>query len=240
MSGPELRLVMLLVTGALSTSAVAQQATVAQGQQIAAQGTQQGVAACIGCHGAKGEGSAVSPRLAGTGRAYLQAQLEAFAGGSRKNPIMQPFAQRLSSTERIALAMYYSQMKAPFSATDVTSPTPVDPGAWLATRGRWDDQLPACAQCHGPSGSGVGAEFPPLAGLSAIYITEQLQAWKAGTRPPGPLSLMPMIASKLADKDINAVATYYAGLTVSQEAAQATAQTLSKRMQSDDKKRGLP
>ena len=186
-----------------------------QGQQIAAQGTSQGVAACISCHGAKGEGMGGFPRLAGTGQAYLLAQLDAFAGGSRKNPIMQPIAQNLTSTERQAVALYFSQLSAPFIAADPAQPSPSDTGAWLATRGRWADQVPACAQCHGPGGSGVGAQFPPLAGLPAAYITEQLQAWKAGNRPPGPLALMYDIAKKLSDAEVSAVAAYYEKLAAS-------------------------
>ena len=58
-------------------------------------------------------------------------------------------------------------------------------------------------------GSGVGAQFPPLAGLPAAYIAEQLQAWKAGSRPPGPLALMAGVAKKLSDAEISAVAAYY-------------------------------
>lgn len=221
MCAPEWRAALLLAVAAVAAPALAQQPSVAQGQQIAAQGTPQGVVACIGCHGALGEGSAAFPRLAGTGQAYLQAQLDAFADGSRKNPIMQPFAQKLAATERTALAMYYSQLKAPFLPADMASPTPADAGAWLATRGRWTDQLPACAQCHGPGGSGVGGQFPPIAGLPAAYVTEQLQAWKAGTRPPGPLGLMPAVARKLSDKDIDAVAAYYAGRTAAPRTAPA-------------------
>lgn len=190
-----------------AATAWAQPAT--QGQQIAAQGTSQGVAACISCHGAKGEGLGAFPRLAGTGQAYLLAQLDAFAGGSRKNPIMQPIAQSLTPAQRQAVALYFSQLPAPFVASDSAQPLPSDTGAWLATRGRWADQVPACAQCHGPGGSGVGAQFPPLAGLPAAYVAEQLQGWKTGNRPPGPLALMPAIANKLSDADITAVAAYY-------------------------------
>jgi cytochrome c553 len=60
----------------------------------------------------------------------------------------------------------------------------------------------------------VGASFPPLAGLPAAYIVGQLQAWKATSRPPGPLGLMQGIAEKLTDADITAVSSYYAGLAV--------------------------
>ena len=74
--------------------------------------------------------------------------------------------------------------------------------------------MPACAQCHGPGGSGVGAQFPPLAGLPAAYIAEQLQAWKAGNRPPGPLALMAGIAKKLSNAEVSAVAAYYEKLVM--------------------------
>ena len=199
----------------------------AQGRQIAASGKGPAVPACVTCHGQKGEGIAVFPRLAGAGQAYLAAQLEAFANGSRANPIMQPIAQGLTPAERTAAALYYSRMPEPFKATATALPAPEDSGAWLAVRGRWDEQVPACTQCHGAGGSGVGAEFPPLAGLPAAYITAQLQAWKKGTRPAGPLALMPAIAKKLSDADIAAVSSYYEGIVRPQATAAAPAPAAS-------------
>nr|WP_241202256.1 MULTISPECIES: c-type cytochrome [unclassified Caballeronia] len=185
------------------------------GKTIATQGTAKGVAACISCHGAKGEGNAAAgfPRLAGINAAYLSEQLSAFANGERKSTIMQPFAKLLSSNGRSAVALYFSSLPPPagIKAGDSTAITPSDTGAWIATRGRWDQGLPACAQCHGPGGIGVGTAFPPLAGQPAAYIESQLHGWKMGARPPGPMALMPVVVSKLSDTDISAVAVYYAG-----------------------------
>ena len=200
---------LLIFGAALVMPAFAQKPNTDAGCQIATQGTPQGVAACVSCHGVRGEGMAMFPRLAGSGQAYLQAQLDAFGNGSRKNAVMQPMAEKLSPAERTAVAAYFSQLPAPFVAAADAQAAPADSGAWLATRGRWADQLPACAQCHGPGGSGVGEHFPPLAGLPAVYITEQLQAWKTGTRPPGPQALMQQVAQKLSDADMTAVASYY-------------------------------
>ena len=200
---------MLVVACAAVTTAMGQPAKQRPDQLIAAQGTSPNVAVCVGCHGAKGEGIGAFPRLGGTGQAYLAAQLDAFANGDRKNPVMQTIAQSLKPAERQALALYFSQLPAPFVAFDPAQTSPSDTGAWLATRGRWADQVPACAQCHGPGGTGVGAQFPPLAGLPAAYTAEQLQAWKAGNRPPGPLTLMAGVAKKLSDAEIIAVAAYY-------------------------------
>jgi len=127
---------------------------------------------------------------------------------------MQPFAQNLAPEERAALALYYSQLTPPSIAATQTDASPDDVGAWLAVRGRWGEELPACAQCHGPDGSGVGTHFPPLAGLPESYIAEQLQAWKSGARPAGPLQLMAAVAAKLSDADIQAVSTHYASIAV--------------------------
>jgi cytochrome c553 len=215
MSAPEglavARACLLLACAALAPQSRAQDGGIEQGAGTA-------VAACAGCHGARGEGGPAFPRLAGTGQAYLQAQLEAFASGARKNPLMQPIAQGLSPAQRQSVTLYYSQLPAPTQAADAAQPTPADAGAWLATRGRWTDQVPACAQCHGPGGNGVGAHFPPLAGLPAAYITAQLRAWKDGSRPPGPLGLMQAVASKLGEADIGAVSSYYASLAAAASA----------------------
>lgn len=184
------------------------------GKTLATQGSATGVAACIGCHGAQGEGNAAAgfPRLAGTNAAYLSAQLAAFADGSRQNPVMQPLSKLLSPHERDAVSAYFASLPAPAGVVtaDGAPIAPADTGAWLATRGRWSQGLPACAQCHGPGGLGVGSAFPPLAGQPAAYIAGQLNGWKHGARPPGPMALMPMIAGKLSDADIDAVAAYYA------------------------------
>lgn len=184
----------------------------AAGAQIASAGTPKGAAACAGCHGARGQGTGAFPRLAGSGASYLRQQLEAFASGSRKNPIMQPIAQALSPEQRAQVVAYYAALPPTVSANDREARSSSETGTWLATRGRWDDGLPACGQCHGPGGSGVGASFPPLAGQPAGYIAEQLKAWQTGARPPGPLGLMEGIARKLKDGDIQAVSDYYAGL----------------------------
>lgn len=169
-------------------------------------------AACAACHGARGEGMAAFPRLAGTGATYLKEQLDAFASGARQNAIMQPIARALTPQQRAQLAAHFARLPAPAPAADRETTRPQDRGAWLATRGRWSDELPACAQCHGPGGRGVGAQFPPLAGQPAAYLAQQLKAWQDNTRPPGPLDLMRLIARKLDSADIQALSEYYAGL----------------------------
>lgn len=58
-----------------------------------------GVPACMACHGDHAEGNAVIPRLAGQHRAYIEAQLEAFASMARANEIMHENSKGLTVEE---------------------------------------------------------------------------------------------------------------------------------------------
>lgn len=180
--------------------------------------------ACQTCHGPAGEGIAQAgfPRLASLGAPYLQRQLAAFADGTRVSAVMMPIAKALSVADRAEVSAYYAALPAPAAAATAlptasaaaaaAAPASAAVGTTLATRGRWADQLPACEQCHGPGGRGVGPDFPPLAGQSATYLASQLTAWKAGARPPGPLGLMAVVAQKLSEAEVRAVAGHYAAL----------------------------
>lgn len=199
--------------GAWPVSSHAQKDAV--GATIAAKGNGGGAVACATCHGAKGEGNGAAgfPRLAGLNATYIEAQLGHYADGKRQNPVMAPIAKQLSAPERKAVAAYYAKLAGakPVKAPDEVALKTSETGAWLAERGRWDDNLPACVQCHGPGGIGVGATFPPIAGQSAGYLAAQLHAFKSGTRPGGPLELMTAVAKKLSDADITAVANHFGG-----------------------------
>lgn len=206
-----------LALGALFVTAAHGQGT-PDGQQISTQGAN-GAPACITCHGAKGEGNPAAgfPQVAGIGGKYLAEQLEAMANGSRVSPVMAATAKALDPAQRLAVARYYAALPSPLNtdqlaATAMRPVAPSDTGAWLATRGAWHKNVPACNQCHGPGGIGVGDNFPGLAGQPAAYIAGQLRAWRQGQRPPGPLGLMPAVATRLTEAEIDAVSAYYAGL----------------------------
>jgi cytochrome c553 len=191
---------------------MATKAVLADGASIALSGNNRGAPACVTCHGASGAGGVANgfPRLPGLNAGYLQAQLDAFANGQRRNAMMTPITQILSPDERAALARYYSGLTI---STDPSPPPNTETiGAQLALKGRWSDGLPACVQCHGATGAGVGRTFPALAGQSALYIENQLHAWQQGSRAPGPMGLMKLIASKLSAVEIKSVAAYFAAI----------------------------
>lgn len=215
MSGTRVWLIACAGLSGLSHSVVvtATQIQRADAALIAQSGNARGAPACISCHIVRGEGSPDSgfPHLEGLNGDYLLNQLNAFASGQRAHPMMTPIAQTLTVEERRGLAQYYGAMKA--LASPVLPAATDDAGAKLALKGRWSDGLPACVQCHGATGAGVGAVTPALAGQSAHYIETQLRNWQQGTRPPGPLGLMKAVASKLSPTDIRAVAGYFAALS---------------------------
>lgn len=185
----------------------------AAGKTIADSGLAPAVAACASCHGAKGEGAGAGafPPLAGSGADYLRSQLDAFADGSRANPVMAPMAKAMQPQDRANVAAYFASLPSGIAPPVLQPPAdPKNTGAWLVQRGRMADGIPACASCHGPNGGGVGPHFPAIAKLSAAYMQAQVDAWKGGSRGPGPLGLMPAIAKKLTAQDIEAVAQYYA------------------------------
>ncbi len=65
-----------------------------------------------------------------------------------------------------------------------------------------------CAACHGTGGKAVdGSSVVPLAGLSRDYLSTQLKAFKAGTRPS---TIMQQLARGYSDAQIEQVAAYFA------------------------------
>ena len=65
-----------------------------------------------------------------------------------------------------------------------------------------------CASCHGTEGRAVqGAAVPGLAGMPAVYMSEQLKTFKAGTRPA---TVMHQLAKGYNDAQIDQIAAYFA------------------------------
>lgn len=65
-----------------------------------------------------------------------------------------------------------------------------------------------CANCHGTQGRAVeGAAVPGLAGMPAVYLVEQMKAFKAGTRPA---TVMHQLAKGYSDAQIDQIAAYFA------------------------------
>ena len=67
----------------------------------------------------------------------------------------------------------------------------------------------ACAACHGRDGVSVSDDIPNLAGQKAKYISNQLKAFREGTRTN---ALMNAIAAQLDDTEIENLAAFFNSL----------------------------
>jgi cytochrome c553 len=87
----------------------------AQGQQIYDDGiVSSAVPACSGCHGEKGEGTELFPRLAGQHTVYVMTQLNNFKNIVRNNDakkVMRAIASRMNDQEMKAAAEYITSLK---------------------------------------------------------------------------------------------------------------------------------
>lgn len=173
---------------------------------------QGGDAQCAGCHGAQGEGNAQTgaPRIAGQPVAYLERQLDSYADGRRQNAVMSPIAKQLSPEQRASLASHYAEAKAPSKRSAGAGGSAPQRAATLATHGDESKRIQACANCHGPGGTGMADINPYLAGLDARYLTAAMAEWKSGARRTDPSGQMPRIAKSLSEADVKALAAYYA------------------------------
>ncbi|WP_242523141.1 c-type cytochrome [Thiocystis minor] len=178
--------------------------------------SERGIEPCALCHQANGGGSEAigASRLAGMDARYLTRQIENFKNGHRPHSVMQPWAERLTDAEIVALSEYFAALP---PATNAKVPDGMDlkAGEWLALDGDWSGRrLPACGQCHGPGGIGVGQHFPALAGQPYNYLVRQLAAWTTGERTGDPLGMMGAVNAKLSVAETQAVAAFYASLPV--------------------------
>ncbi len=67
-----------------------------------------------------------------------------------------------------------------------------------------------CANCHGTEGRAVeGSAVPGLAGLPAVYLQEQMKAFRAGTRTA---TVMHQISKGYSEAQVERLAAYFASV----------------------------
>ena len=172
---------------------------------------------CTECHGQSGRGYRAYypiPQLAGQQVQYLENQFTALAGHNRDNPVakrfMVPIAERLSPGMRTAIAEHFAALK-PRPAGGGPKNL-VDQGKQIFNDGLPNENVPACAACHGSNGEGSDL-VPRVAGQMYAYTVEQLNGWGKGYRSKDPVSpenpnTMQAIATSMTKEQIAAVAAY--------------------------------
>jgi len=203
------RLLITLVALAASSLSFANDAPAAPAKADPAKGAALYGAVCTSCHGAEGNsGAPTFPKLAQQHPEYIVKQLTEYKSGKRANAIMSGFASALSEDDMRNIAAFVGSKSAkPGFAKDKALATL---GEKIYRGGIADRQIPACAGCHSPTGAGIPAQYPRLAGQHADYTVSQLTQFRGGIR----LNSLQMgqVAAKLNDKEINALADYIAGL----------------------------
>ncbi len=105
-------------------------------------------------------------------------------------------------------AAYFTSMPTVANASIQAPQSNFELGKTIAEKGLWDKGMPSCFSCHGPSGRGVGENFPGITTQGKTYLVQQLQAWKKGTRKNDPNQLMATVAKKLTAKEMDSVTEY--------------------------------
>ena len=166
-------------------------------------------AVCASCHAADGNsGTPVNPKLAQQHPEYLVKQLQEFKSGKRANAVMAGFAAGLSEDDMKNISFWLASQKAKTGfAKDKEL---VALGERIYRGGIQDRQIAACAGCHNPTGAGIPAQYPRLAGQHAEYTATQLTSFREGVRKNS--LQMNQVAAKLNDREIRALADYVAGL----------------------------
>ncbi len=208
-----LRLIGATLVGAFFAHGAVAQGVVkgdpAKAQQIVTQ-------VCAACHGADGNSAIpANPGLAGQHPEYTARQLADFKaqGGkpaARPNAVMAGMVANLSAEDMNNLAVYFAAQKPKPRAA--RGPDLAKEGQGIYRGGILSKSVAACASCHAANGAGMPAQFPRLAGQHAEYTVAQLRAFRSGERANDSNRMMRMVAARLTDREIAAVAEYIAGL----------------------------
>ncbi len=171
----------------------------------------QKAAVCAACHGTNG--SSINPEwpnLAGQHESYIAEQLAFFKNATRTNTLMSPMAAALTEADMLDLGAHF--------ARQTPGGLEADPSNWKAGEklyrgGDGKRGLPACIACHGPQGKGnAPAKYPALRSQHGVYAYNQLKAFAGGTRKTPGNDIMQVVASKLTDEEMRALASYLQGL----------------------------
>ena len=170
------------------------------------------IAICAACHGPTGNDSVLPnvPKLGGQNETYLLKQLQEIKSGVRAAPLMAGILNNLNDQDLADIAAHFATVAAPLGAVDETKR---ELGEKLYRAGDASIGVAACSACHSVDGKGNNAAgFPALSGQDVAYTELQLKAFRAGERNNDAAEIMRMIAARLNDTEIAALASYVFGL----------------------------
>ncbi len=172
---------------------------------------------CVACHGVDGNSAVPTfPKLSGLGHKYLLKQMQDIRDGRRPVALMAGQVDNMTDQDLSDIAAFYDAQPRTGGTAD---PDKVSLGRKVYLGGIAERQVPACSGCHSPTGNGNGpAVYPALAGQHADYVAAQLKMFRKGYEDPagrtngGEAKIMRTTAFRMSDMEIEAVASYIAGL----------------------------
>jgi cytochrome c553 len=180
---------------------------------------------CSACHGNDGNSPSRNwPSLTGQKPDYVMKTLLDYKRGMRRDHyrkanLMTRVTQLLNEKQMADLAAYYSSRPAP-EVPPQTNLKLAKQGAILAQQGDDKRGITACAACHGERGeAGASPDTPALAGQTPEYFILAMQMYKTGMRTSDVGGVMRMFSKPLTEREIEALAHYYASLGSKQNLA---------------------
>ena len=156
---------------------------------------------CMFCHGKNGNSRRDNiPNLADQSAKYLFKQFEMFASGERDNLFMKVQATKLSSEDRVNIALFFSSLKAIPRAK--ISPDQIAKGRKI--------YISQCSECHGKDGYGEEM-LPRLASQPARYLNKQLDNYRTEPEKRSGLDMLKVVKS-LSEEDQAMVTVYVSSL----------------------------
>ncbi len=191
------------------------------GGVIVAQGTESGAPACAQCHAFTGgsDGSGAFPRVSGQSAGYLSRQLRDFGSGARANPIMSPIAQALSPSRHTRRRRLLCERR---NAVPAVGQRPIRRWSQRARnsprRAIRRREFPAATLVMAPVGWASPRRSRIWPGICAIHRLPVADV--AARLPQKQPEAMALIAGKLDDQEIGALAAYYQQARISPSTAQ--------------------
>ena len=177
---------------------------------------------CSACHGADGNSLVPGfPKLAGQNERYLIKQMDDIKSGARPVPTMAGQLDNMSAEDIADIAAFYASQAGSGGQADAGQ---IALGAKVYRGGVSETGVAACTACHGARGGGnAPAGFPALGGQYQEYVADQLRRFRTGAENTleenpngrtndGAARMMRDIALRMTDNEIDAVASFIAGL----------------------------
>ena len=162
---------------------------------------------CHKCHGDAGISEDPDEvNIAGLRDSYIYKQLKDYHGGQRDNRSMKKAVKKLSDQDMADISAWYASLPA---AKQAEGTNPDENTLKLVYHGDPSRMLKSCRSCHGRKGQGGQYDHPAIAGQNNGYFIETMTAFQEEDRSNDVWSRMRLIAAKLTEAEIEALAKFY-------------------------------